>query len=154
MKERCYWRILTDRDRKKEKYWEEMRLHHVYRDKKNGWHQEKEERREAGCVCVFVQSASFAAVQGVVCHVCLLNLSLEWQLLFVWRRSEHYWVLNKSSLSLILLKIARGVSQTCESSRMHSIERVSLWWIRSSMCTKKSWIYTDLWNSMAKCETV
>lgn len=84
-------------------------------------------------LCVCVQSASFAAVQGVVCRVRLLNLSLAWQLLFVWRRSELYWVLNKSSPSLLLLKIARGVLQTCESSHMHSIERVSLWWNRSSM---------------------
>ncbi len=35
---------------------------------------EKEERRDVMCVCL--QSAAFAALQGVVCHVRLLNLSV------------------------------------------------------------------------------
>lgn len=68
LENKSYWQ--TDRDRE----WEEMRLHHAYTDERNGWHEEKEERRVVMCVCL--QSTAFAALQGVVCHVRLLNLSV------------------------------------------------------------------------------
>lgn len=60
------WKVLlenksycqTDRDRE----WEEMRLHHVYTDKRNGWHEEKEERRDV-MVCLLAVS-SFCCSTG------------------------------------------------------------------------------------------
>ncbi len=63
---KCYWRIRATVRQSRDREWEEMRLHHVYTDKRNGWHEEKEERRDV-MVCLPTVSSFCCSRCGVPC---------------------------------------------------------------------------------------